>query len=124
MARAGDLRLPGFPDFSQTVKEMHSNQDMELPSYEVCVGLPNGTLAIKQSIIDYWLKQDDFIVDIEAVVKEHNSKYNPHGIKRGCEEAAGESTSNASATQSKRLKVESSVKAAEQESKFGETLLG
>lgn len=87
------MKLPGFPDFEKMVGELkNASNEGPQPSFEVCVPVPNG-LAIKQNLVNYWSGMDQFSVDIQEVVKSHNEKYNPHGVKRG---ASDNSTSDLS----------------------------
>ncbi len=82
------MKLPGFPHFEKMVGELKSaSNESPHPSYEVCVPVPNG-LAIKQNLVDYWAGLELFSIDIQEVVKRHNEKYNPHGVKRGCSETS------------------------------------
>lgn len=104
-ARDGALSLPGFPDFSQVVSEMKQVKEVALPQYEVCVALANGTLAIKQNLIEYWEKVDSFGAEVADILAKHNAKYNPKGLKRGCEGA--EETEEAPAN--KKAKVQASL---------------
>ena len=59
--------------------------DVPVPTFEVCVPVPNG-LAIKQNLVDYWNGIESFQLEVGELVKKHNAKYNPHGIKRGASE--------------------------------------
>ena len=119
MARAGSLRLPGFPNFESVVEEMNNAKEVVTPQYEVTVPLGNGCLAIKESLIEYWSKDEHlFGNELADVLKEHNRKYNPKGIKRGATSSAGESAENAPAA--KRVKVEASVKGVDQEAHITE----
>ena len=122
MCRSGTLKLAGFPNFQNVVQEMQQKKEANLPEYEVSVSIGNGHLAIKQNLIDYWLKCEYFKDDIMLVVKEHNDKYNPHGIKRGCDAIKVEAGDGAEEQPAKRIRIESSVKLAE-EAKFGDKLL-
>lgn len=123
MARSGDLKLPGFPNFEAVMKELNQKQEIAAPDYEVTVGLPNGTLIIKQNLIDYWLKTELFAETMKEVLNAHNAKYNPHGVKRGADAMQDESGAKEGAPE-KKMRLETSVKVADQEAKFGETLLG
>ena len=83
MCRSGSLRLPGFPEFESVVNDLKTNgNEVAPPDFQVCIPVPNG-LAIKQNLVDYWTACDLFQMDIEDLVKKHNEKYNPHGVKRG-----------------------------------------
>ena len=89
MARAGSLRLPGFPEFEQVVSELkQSSSDIPCPDFQVCIPVPNNGLVIKQNLVDYWAACDMFSNEIASLVADHNKKYNPQGLKRGHAEAA------------------------------------
>lgn len=124
MARANSLRLPGFPKFERVVRELSNKKDLETPQYEVSVPLGNGCLAIKEALIEYWGKEENlFAAEMASVVKEHNAKYNPKGIKRG---AAGSSSRSGGddANPAKRAKVETSVKSVDHEAAIADKYLG
>ena len=85
MCRQGSLKLPGFPEFESVVTDLKKNNtDIPPPEFTVCIPVPNG-LAIRQNLIDHWMDNDQFQVEMADVLKEHNEKYNPHGVKRGGE---------------------------------------
>ena len=89
MCRSGSLRLPGFPEFEAVVNDLKTNgNEVAVPDFQVCIPVPNG-LAIKQNLVDYWTSCDLFQVDISDLLKKHNEKYNPHGVKRGAEVQEG-----------------------------------
>ncbi|CAK9059568.1 Uncharacterized protein SCF082_LOCUS31538 [Durusdinium trenchii] len=124
MARAGELRLPAFPNFSNVVSELSAKQELPAPNYEVCVGLANGTLVLKQNLVSYWSKCSVHGDDFQALLKAHNEKYNPRGVKRGGpgNEHDDDGAEGSVQATRKKLKVESSVKAKDQEEKFDEPL--
>ena len=126
MARAGELRLPAFPNFSNVISELSAKQELPAPNYEVCVGLANGTLVLKQNLVSYWSKCSVHGDDFQALLKAHNEKYNPRGVKRGGpgNEHDDDGAEGSVQATRKKLKVESSVKAKDQEEKFDEPCLG
>lgn len=84
MCRAGQLKLPGFPDFESAVSDFKkTNEDLPSPDYQVCCPVPNG-IAIKQNLVEYWMGSEMFQLQMEELCKDHNEKYNKHGVKRGC----------------------------------------
>ena len=90
MCRNGSLKLPGFPEFENVVNELKTNTtDLPTPAFEVCLPVPNG-IAIKQNLVDYWMTNDMFQVEMAELLEKHNSKYNPHGTKRGLTESTTE----------------------------------
>ena len=89
LARSGTLKLPGFPCFETMVADLKKNaHDVPAPTFEVCVPVPNG-LAVKQNLVDYWGGIESYQLEVGELVKKHNAKYNPHGIKRGAAEIPG-----------------------------------
>ena len=121
MARANTLKLPGFPKFDRVVQEISNQKEIEAPQYEVCVGLANGLLAVKENLIEYWSKDDNlFSTEMAALVKAHNKKYNPKGVKRGSSQPAATQEGQPA----KKVKVEDSVKPWEKESEMQDKSLG
>ena len=116
LARGGSLKLPGFPSFDSVVNDLKESKEIQPPSYEVCVPLGNGGLAIKANLIEHWEKNDVFQVEAQALIEKHNKKYNPQGIKRGLEENAQAGSSSEPAA--KRVRLETVVKMADLESKI------
>lgn len=83
MCRSGSLKLPGFPEFEHVVNDLKANTtDLPTPDFQVCLPVPNG-IAIKQNLVDYWMANDMFQVEMTDLLEKHNAKYNPHGTKRG-----------------------------------------
>ena len=65
-ARAGQLKLPGFPNFQSVVAELKAKQTQPFPEYSVCTALPDGTLVIKQALIELWTQRHEmFCTDME-----------------------------------------------------------
>lgn len=95
MCRAGSLKIPGFPQFETVVSDLKKNNaELPVPEYEVRVAVPNGC-AIKQNLVDYWLASEHYQAEMAEVLKDHNAKWNPHGVKRGAdasEQPAGASS--------------------------------
>ena len=123
MARSSALQLPGFPKFDSVVQEMNNTKEITPPDYEVCVALANGGLAVRENLIEYWSK-DEHLFNAEAahLLKEHNKKYNPKGIKRGVSEQ-GAAAGTTGEQPLKKVKVEASVKTADHESQMGDKCL-
>ena len=91
MCRAGQLKLPGFPEFETIVTDLKSNNaNVPMPEFQVLVPVPNG-VAIKQNLVDYWLGCEIFQTQMADILKEHNEKYNPHGHKRPAEDESAAS---------------------------------
>lgn len=123
MARASSLKLPGFPKFESVVQELNNMREIAPPQYEVTVALGNGGLAIKENLLEYWLKEEHlFATEMAHALKEHNKKYNPKGIKRGAPEVAnGEAQQDQAA---KKIKVEASIKGLDHEATMEDKFLG
>ncbi|CAK9081845.1 unnamed protein product, partial [Durusdinium trenchii] len=87
LARENKLKIPGFPNFMSVIKDLKkSNQSNTQPQYTVCTPLADGGLVIKSALIDLWtIKNDGFQDEAEALIKDHNARYNPRGVKRGAE---------------------------------------
>eukprot|EP00435_Cladocopium_sp_Y103_P070852 s13_g36.t1 len=117
LARSGSLKLPGFPAFETMVADLKKNtSEVPVPAFEVCVPVPNG-LAVKQNLVDYWNGIENFQLEVNDLVKKHNAKYNPHGIKRGAAEISqSEGDGNAVADgECKKIRIETTMKLAEHE---------
>ena len=126
MARSGSLNLPGFPKFETVVQEMSSAKELMHPDYEVCVPLANGCLAIRESLVEYWSKEENFFAaELVEVIKNHNRKYNPKGIKRGSTSSnTGGDNGGADCRRSKRVKVQTPIKPLDHEATVTDKCLG
>ena len=61
---------------------------MEPPSFSVCVAPGDGSLVIKESLIQMWTKDNPtFEPAMNELVKAHNEEWNKKGLKRGLEAA-------------------------------------
>ena len=126
MARSGSLKLPGFPRFETVVQELSSAKDLVNPDYEVCAPLANGCLAIRESLVEYWSKEENlFAAELLEVIKEHNRKYNPKGIKRGSTtNTGGSGNDSADCQRAKRAKVQAPIKSLDHETHLTDKCLG
>ena len=123
MARAGSLKIPGFPQFESVVQEMKLTKEIAAPQYEVTVALSNGTLAIKENLVEYWSKEEHlFSVEMARLLVEHNKKYNPHGVKRGASTSPSAQTEEGGPA--KKPKIEASVKPVEHEAQMSDKCFG
>lgn len=117
------LWLKGFPNFQAIAGELQNAADMPAPKYEVCLPLPNGDLAIQQSLIDLWTtKRAMFERETSELVAQHNEKYNPRGIKRGLDSAEGPETSGQQ-PETKKIRIEESMKTSEHEANIADKQL-
>ncbi|CAK8995879.1 Uncharacterized protein SCF082_LOCUS4551 [Durusdinium trenchii] len=120
MARSGEYRLAGFPDFQAAVSDLKQFQRAPMPEYQVCVGLADGTLVIRQSLVDFWsLKHAAFKDKMDSLLEAHNAEFNKRGIKRGADES-NDSAGNGSEPPAKRLCLDSSKTTEELESEHPE----
>ncbi|CAK9006800.1 Uncharacterized protein SCF082_LOCUS9181 [Durusdinium trenchii] len=93
LARSGDLKIAGFPRFEEAISGLKGMQSMQAPSYEVCVTLSDGTLIIKQLVLDMWTqKHPDFSAECTELLTAHNSEFNPKNIQSGGEVQEGTTT--------------------------------
>ena len=88
MARKGSLKLPGWPDFNKAVATLQQpSAAFEGAHYEVCQALADGTLVIKQCLLDlYMTKHPEFRDVTEKALEEHNAEFNENGLTAGGEE--------------------------------------
>eukprot|EP00438_Fugacium_kawagutii_P018410 Skav225059 [mRNA] locus=scaffold3690:145446:145904:- [translate_table: standard] len=119
MARSGEYRVAGFPDFSKTLSELKQFQRSPQPEYNVCVPLGDGGLVIRQTLVDFWtIKHPDFAEKTNELLNLHNQEFNPNKLKRGQEES-GE-VDAAEEPPAKRLRLGTASNAQELESKYPE----
>ena len=103
LAREGRLPLAGFPQFSSCTDDLQKLQSMDPPAYEVCVGLPDGTLVVKETLVQYWcVTNPDFEADTKDLIDKHNERWNKNNLKRGLEGEDGAQPGQPA----KRLKVD------------------
>lgn len=89
MARAGEYKLQGFPDFTSALADLKQFQRAPQPEYEVCVATGDGQLIIRETLIEFWMqKHQSFADQMKEEVEKHNAEFNPRGLKRGMEDAA------------------------------------
>ncbi|CAK9033935.1 unnamed protein product [Durusdinium trenchii] len=120
MCRSNQIKLPGFPEFEQVVADLRkSNSEVPPPEFQVCLPVPNG-LAIRENLVEQWTSCDLVEVEMKELLKKHNDKYNPHGIKRG---SSDQGTTEDPAPDAKRLRIDSSVKMAEHEAQIANKLV-
>ena len=87
LARGGELKISGFPDFAGTLSEIKQFQRAPQPTYQVCVALGDGSLIIRQSLVEFWtVKHSNFADKTKQLVETHNKEFNPKGLQRGSEE--------------------------------------
>ena len=106
LARESRLSIPGFPQFSSCTDDLQKLQSMDAPQYEVCVALPDGSLVVKETLIQYWTATNpDFEAPMTDIMKRHDAQWNKKGLKRGLDDSEGDGSSTGPAN--KKLKVES-----------------
>eukprot|EP00438_Fugacium_kawagutii_P023430 Skav207931 [mRNA] locus=scaffold1441:391811:392884:- [translate_table: standard] len=88
MARSGEFSINAFPDFSGTLKELKQFQRSPQPEYQVCVATGDGSLVVKQTLVDFWCKKHASFKDqMDTILQTHNNEFNQKGLKRGAEES-------------------------------------
>lgn len=94
MARANEFSIGAFPDFSAALKELKQFQRSPQPEYQVCVATAEGSLVIRQTLLDFWMaKEGDFPDKVKELLKAHNTEFNEKNLKRGGAESAETATS-------------------------------
>ncbi|CAJ1375536.1 unnamed protein product [Effrenium voratum] len=93
LARSAALKVAGFPRFEEAIQELQSLQTVQTPSYEVTVALPDGTLVVKDAVLDLWQrKHTDFAQECSALLEDHDKEFNPKHVRRGGSEVNDNST--------------------------------
>lgn len=87
LARSDNLKIPGFPKFEDTIKELKSQAVTQLPQYDVCVGLADGVLVVKEAVRQMWLAKADFSAEATQLFQQHDAEFNPKHIRRGAADA-------------------------------------
>lgn len=114
MARNGEYKIQGFPDFSATLNDLKQYQRAPQPTYEVCVATGEGQLIVRQSLVDFWSKKHSQFEDrLTSLIEAHNKEFNPRGLKRGAEEQGDSEQAQEQPT--KRLRLGSATTSAELE---------
>ena len=126
MAREGKLRIGAFPDFRTAVDELKmAGANMKPPEFECCVPLGDGSLVVKQALIDLWtVKNKEFTLDAEAVLQEHNKRWNTKGVKRGAETQDPNGGYDETSPPAKRIRVDNMAMVTEQETHMEDKCLG
>ena len=88
LARAGTLKLPGFPDFGAAVAELKTHAPPPQPPYSVTLPVGDAWI-VKEALIEQWLEKADFASDMKELLVSHNKEFNPKGIKRSSESTPG-----------------------------------
>ena len=88
MARKGSLKLPGWPDFNKAVASLQQpSSAFDDARYEVCQALADGTLIVKQCLIElYTSKHPEFRDVTEVALAKHNDEFNVNGLTAGGED--------------------------------------
>ena len=85
MARKGEFKIAGFPDFNAAMGELKQFQRSPRPDYQVCVALGDGSLIVKETLREFWSKKPEFTEKLAALLSKHDAEFNPRGLKRGAE---------------------------------------
>ena len=83
MARAQQLRIQAWPNFQQAVQDLNSsNAGLDNGQYEVCVPFPDGSLVIKEALIEYYTKKhEQFAHPTQELIDAHNAEFNVKLLK-------------------------------------------
>ena len=94
MARKGALKLPGWPDFQKAVSDLQQpSSAFNGAEYQACQPLANGSLVIKQALLDLYItKHPEFRDVTEKALEAHNAEFNPENLIAGSDDAPAEST--------------------------------
>eukprot|EP00435_Cladocopium_sp_Y103_P023533 s3324_g5.t1 len=121
MARAGDYKIQGFPDFRGALGQLQAFQRAPAPEYDVCVPV-SGALIIKQSLIEFWTKKHASFEDqMLQLIQDHNAEFNPKGLKRGAEDIAEQEEENPEPA-AKRLRLSTTTTLADLDSQCKDRL--
>ncbi|CAK9015621.1 Uncharacterized protein SCF082_LOCUS12841 [Durusdinium trenchii] len=106
MARSNELNIAAFPNFSSAMAEIKQFQRSPQPDYQVCVCLGDGSLIVRESLIQFWSKKHtSFLEQLTNLVDDHNKEFNPKGLKRGAEPNNEETNEEVAETPKKRLRL-------------------
>ena len=124
MAKTGDFKIEGFPDFKATLEELKAFQKCPMPTFAVCVAAGH-SLVVKDALVQFWASKPEFSEKVEGLLSKHDQEFNPTGLKRGL---ATQTNGNADAEDpepaSKRLRLSSAKTLNELEGEFPERFLG
>ncbi|CAK9076905.1 unnamed protein product, partial [Durusdinium trenchii] len=91
MARSGDFQIAAFPDFQGALAQIKEFQKSPQPSYQVCVATGDGSLVVRQSLVEFWTKKHPSFSDQTLrLLEKHNAEFNLKGLKRGAESEEGQ----------------------------------
>lgn len=78
-ARAGNLRLPSFPDFSTYIQGLReSKADTDTHQYQVCVKRGDSLVALG-AFANKWLQSENFQGEAKQLLDHHSKQFNPDG---------------------------------------------
>ena len=67
LAREGALKVAGFPNFKSVIEDLQRSSTASCsPEYSICTPLADGTLVIKQALIDLWTVKNEGFKDEAA----------------------------------------------------------
>lgn len=117
--------LKGFPNFDAAASELQQAANLPQPTYEVCIPLPNGDLAIQENLVELWsTKHDMFQRETQELLEEHNKKYNPRGVKRSLDHGGSGTGGSVEGRDAKKIRIDDVVKASDHEANIAEKPLG
>lgn len=95
--RSNNTIIPTFPDFGPLLSELNINTSSETtdPGYQVTCLHPTGALIIKESFFEQFGQGESEMKEFDALVADHNSRFNDGGLRLGSEAAATTTTQDA-----------------------------
>ena len=77
--RAGDLKLPNFPDFGVLIQGLkESTPEADTYNYQVCAKR-GSKLVVLGSLANKWLQSDEFGAEATSLIEHHNKTFNIDG---------------------------------------------
>ena len=124
MAKTGDFKVEGFPDFNATLNDLKAFQKCPVPTYQVCVG-SGQSLVIKEALVQFWASKPDFAEKVSDLVDKHDKEFNTGKLKRGLASQQDDGNDNAEnpEPESKRLCLSTAKSVNELEAEYAERFL-
>lgn len=124
MAKTGDFKIEGFPDFKATLEELKAFQKCPMPTFQVCVAAGQ-SLVVKDALVQFWASKPEFSQKVQELLANHDKEFNTTGLKRGQATLQnGNAEADDSEPASKRLRLSTAKTLNELEGEFSERFLG
>ena len=125
MAKTGDFKIEGFPDFKATLEELKAFQRCPMPTFQVCVAAGQ-SLVVKDALVQFWASKPEFSEKVQELVAQHDKEFNPTGLKRGLATQTNGNADGADDAEpaSKRLCLSTAKTLNELEGEYSERFLG